>query len=231
MTLPKTHFGDISSQEVPKWKEDGSRGLSLTRAASLDREGGKMFVDASNGQMGADLLNANGSKLPVTEARDFHAVSFGPSNIMETNDTPVGIFGPSNIVDITTQTPLPPPNYNCESPATHIDGHRNGWRVYSRKRGCRKQEIQEKGNEASTGTAKMVPSHQKTPEEVETAPTCSIPATRTEHAQEAISQWELAKALGVTAVTDPDNIINKIEEMEDRDRKEAESMGIINIPP
>lgn len=230
-TLSETHCDDRSLHEAPIWKEQECRGMSPTRAECLVREEGKFSMDATNGQMGADLLNANGSFLPASQACDTHAALFGPNNIKETSDTPDGIVGPSTILDVTTQTPPPLSQYICESPVTHNAASGNGWRVYSRKKGCRKQQAQIKGMEASTGTARPMLSHQKLSEEVETAPTCSKPNTSTEHAQEAISQWELAKVLGVTAAIDPDIIINKIGEMEDRDRKEADAMGNIIIPP
>lgn len=43
--------------------------------------------------------------------------------------------------------------------------------------------------------------------------------------EEAEYQWELAKCMGVHSNLDQVNIINKISEMEKRDRQEAEELG------
>ena len=46
-----------------------------------------------------------------------------------------------------------------------------------------------------------------------------------EDIQEAESQWELAKSMGVHTELDQAAIINRITEMENRDKKEAAQMG------
>lgn len=51
----------------------------------------------------------------------------------------------------------------------------------------------------------------------------------TDQLQEATSQWELAKDMGVTFDTNQAIIINKIRVMENRDRKEPEALGNKNI--
>lgn len=42
---------------------------------------------------------------------------------------------------------------------------------------------------------------------------------------EAKAQWDMANQLGVLCGTDPTQIIDKIAEMEVRDRKEVETLG------
>lgn len=229
-TLLEAHFGDHRLHAAPNWKEQGCRGMSPTTAGRLDREEGEISEDAANGQMEVDLNNANGSFVPITVARDISAGICGLSNL-EAHDIVVGTTGPSIAEGISTHTPPTSPKIFCESPFTHTAASGSVWRVYSRKRGCRKQVAQEEGKEDNMGAANMLANHQNSIGEVITDPTCSKNDTTTVHVEEATSQWEMAKALGVTAVADPDKIIKKIEEMEDRDRKEAEAMGTLNIHP
>lgn len=48
--------------------------------------------------------------------------------------------------------------------------------------------------------------------------------------EEAVSQWKLAKIMGVNSESDQASIINRITEMENRDNKEAAEMGKSHSP-
>ena len=99
------------------------------------------------------------------------------------------------------------------------------WKVFVRKMGSCQKQAQHRGDQCTQCEAPLSgdivhPAANESPE--------AIGTTRKPEEgdiQEAVSQWELAKSMGVHTELDQAAIINRITEMENRDKQEAAEMG------
>lgn len=96
---------------------------------------------------------------------------------------------------------------------------------------CNQKQGQQSGHQLPQGKSPTLDADStsagngKHPNENSTDKAANSKGTSENTREEASSQWELAKILGVNSNSDHANIINKIGEMENRDRKEAEGLG------
>ena len=140
---PEALFGEDEILKAQKQKKQGSRGTTPMVRGCFEREG----ADPAHGQNGADHECLNGSQMPINkEARDMAMVVNGPTiNLGLTNHT-TAIFSQNN----------------CNSPQYHKLDNGSTWKVYSRNRGCRKQQAHIiSGNEKLTEAVKTLNNQQQ----------------------------------------------------------------------
>lgn len=152
--------------------------------------------------------NFRGSLLLLKNAYEQQATSFGlPIEMTLTKDTSACSKQQTN-------------NKSCQKTSAVSE-----WKVFVRKKGSCHKQAQHSGEQSTQcevplSAATLPPAAIGSPE--------AIGTTRKPEEgdiQEAVSQWELAKSMGVHTELDQAAIINRITEMENRDKKEAAQMG------
>lgn len=158
---------------------------------------------------------------------------------------------PKNNMGLTIHTTVEEPQQHCITLQHQQAETESSWKVYSRIRGCRKQEAHISIKETSPKEKTTTHKQQQPLMELDTANTgnegykasmdsallCHKPqpehrktsqiknGVSTNLIKEAASQWELTKEMGMACEIDQAKIIDKITAMENRDRKEAEILG------
>lgn len=180
------------------------------------------------------LRSTSGPLYPLINARDSQGTPFGSPNEM-------GLT-----TDITTSNIL---HKNVYSPWQN-SGADKEWKVFVRKkRGCHKR-AQQMDTQPTRRKAQMLDADSPTKDTEASVPRCLKDDKPTNHykfshsgdmpeilkkaneedTEEALSQWKLAKIMGVNSESDQASIINRITEMENRDNKEAAEMGKSHSP-
>lgn len=177
-------------------------------------------------------------------------------NFKHSRDTNVNLFGPNNTMDLIS--PTTPEDQQKGQQHDQKKKPTSAFQVYSRKKGYTKKWALLTRNESCIEECNAA--HGQTWMASETETGITIPAAHTggsieqdskdpdtqpqqgrtiqieEEAStnlhaDAIAQWEMAKQLGMSCRKDQTRIIDKIAEMEIRDKQEAEKMGNrSNIP-
>lgn len=124
------------------------------------------------------------------------------------------------------------------------------WKVFVRKKRCCHKQAQQVDTQPTQRKASMLGTSSP-PTDIEVSvPRClmadkstnqyklshsvDMPETlkkaNEDDTEEAVSQWKLAKIMGVNSELDQASIISRITEMENRDKKEAAEMGKSHSP-
>ncbi|KAL5179275.1 hypothetical protein HKD37_01G000613 [Glycine soja] len=144
--------------------------------------------------------------------------------------------GPNNGVGLPQYTTTNSSNQNNVGPMYPSAEGNKQWKVFSRRKGC-KQQMAQKNLSNGKVTKSLFPeichhtqsigtATSKRPKEANSQiPVKSIGADEGQ-IEEPLTQWELAKLMGVSTDSEQTTIIHKIIDMETRDKKEAEDLGL-----
>ena len=241
---PEITVAEASMRDSQKKKLNRSRGL-LSGAESIEEE---MFGEPDQGQKEDDIVFTSGPKnepkMPhnilinmkksVCEAgpskqppvspnqqRNFRGSPPLLKNAYEQQATPSGLPTEMGLTKDTSASSNPQTNSkSCQKTSVVSE-----WKVFVRKKGSCHKQAQHRGEQCT---------QREVPLSVDTLPPAAIGSPEAngtmknpeeEDIQEAESQWELAKSMGVHTELDQAAIINRITEMENRDKKEAAQMG------